>query len=62
MTFEEWNRQTAVILGGAFLFTKYACQAMIGEERRQRHQHRLDRRAIRASPATSPIRPPSAAC
>jgi NAD(P)-dependent dehydrogenase (short-subunit alcohol dehydrogenase family) len=29
MTFEEWNRQTAVILGGAFLFTKYACQAMI---------------------------------
>ena len=29
MTFEEWNRQTAVILGGAFLFTKHACQAMI---------------------------------
>ena len=29
MTFEEWNRQTAVILGGAFLFTKYACRAMI---------------------------------
>ena len=29
MPFEEWNRQTTVILGGAFLFTKYACQAMI---------------------------------
>lgn len=30
MPFDEWNRQTAVILGGAFLFTKHACQAMIG--------------------------------
>jgi NAD(P)-dependent dehydrogenase (short-subunit alcohol dehydrogenase family) len=29
MSFDEWNRQTAVILGGAFLFTKHACQAMI---------------------------------
>jgi NAD(P)-dependent dehydrogenase (short-subunit alcohol dehydrogenase family) len=29
MTFEEWNRQTGVILGGAFLFTKHACKAMI---------------------------------
>ncbi len=29
MPFEEWNRQTGVILGGAFLFTKYACKAMI---------------------------------
>jgi NAD(P)-dependent dehydrogenase (short-subunit alcohol dehydrogenase family) len=29
MPFDEWNRQTSVILGGAFLFTKYACQAMI---------------------------------
>jgi NAD(P)-dependent dehydrogenase (short-subunit alcohol dehydrogenase family) len=33
MTFEEWNRQTAVILGGAFLFTKHACQAMIDARR-----------------------------
>ena len=31
--------------GGAFLFTKYACQAMIAARRRQRHQYRLDRRA-----------------
>ena len=45
MTFEEWNRQTAVILGGAFLFTKYACRAMISKQGRQRHQYRLDRRA-----------------
>jgi NAD(P)-dependent dehydrogenase (short-subunit alcohol dehydrogenase family) len=29
MSFEEWNRQTGVILGGAFLFTKHACKAMI---------------------------------
>lgn len=29
MPFDEWNRQTGVILGGAFLFTKHACQAMI---------------------------------
>jgi NAD(P)-dependent dehydrogenase (short-subunit alcohol dehydrogenase family) len=29
MPFEEWNRQTGVILGGAFLFTKHACKAMI---------------------------------
>jgi NAD(P)-dependent dehydrogenase (short-subunit alcohol dehydrogenase family) len=29
MPFDEWTRQTNVILGGAFLFTKYACNAMI---------------------------------
>jgi NAD(P)-dependent dehydrogenase (short-subunit alcohol dehydrogenase family) len=29
MPFEEWNKQTGVILGGAFLFTKHACRAMI---------------------------------
>jgi NAD(P)-dependent dehydrogenase (short-subunit alcohol dehydrogenase family) len=29
MPFEEWTRQTGVILGGAFLFTKHACQSMI---------------------------------
>jgi NAD(P)-dependent dehydrogenase (short-subunit alcohol dehydrogenase family) len=29
MPFDEWNKQTGVILGGAFLFTKYACQSMI---------------------------------
>jgi len=29
MPFEEWTRQTGVILGGAFLFTKHACKAMI---------------------------------
>lgn len=32
MPFDEWNRQTAVILGGAFLFTKYAGQAMIARK------------------------------
>jgi NAD(P)-dependent dehydrogenase (short-subunit alcohol dehydrogenase family) len=31
MPFDEWTRQTNVILGGAFLFTKYACQAMIAQ-------------------------------
>ena len=31
MSFEEWNRQTGVILGGAFLFTKHACKAMIAQ-------------------------------
>src|SRR5260221_4109906 len=31
MPFDEWNKQTGVILGGAFLFTKYAAQAMIGK-------------------------------
>src|SRR5258707_11827806 len=31
MPFEEWNRQTGVILGGAFLFTKYAAKAMAGK-------------------------------
>jgi NAD(P)-dependent dehydrogenase (short-subunit alcohol dehydrogenase family) len=30
MPFDEWNRQTGVILGGAFLFTKYVAKAMIG--------------------------------
>jgi NAD(P)-dependent dehydrogenase (short-subunit alcohol dehydrogenase family) len=30
MPFDEWNRQTGVILGGAFLFTKYVCKSMIG--------------------------------
>jgi NAD(P)-dependent dehydrogenase (short-subunit alcohol dehydrogenase family) len=29
MPFDEWNRQTGVILGGAFLFTKHVCKAMI---------------------------------
>jgi NAD(P)-dependent dehydrogenase (short-subunit alcohol dehydrogenase family) len=29
MSLEEWNRQLAVILGGTFLCTKYAAQAMI---------------------------------
>src|SRR5205823_1162996 len=29
MSLDEWNRQTGVILGGAFLFTKHACKAMI---------------------------------
>ena len=28
MPFDEWNKQTGVILGGAFLFTKYAAKAM----------------------------------
>ncbi|MPZ33909.1 MAG: SDR family oxidoreductase [Rhodospirillales bacterium] len=31
MPFDEWNRQTGVILGGAFLFTKYVAKAMIGK-------------------------------
>jgi NAD(P)-dependent dehydrogenase (short-subunit alcohol dehydrogenase family) len=29
MSYEEWNAQQAVILGGAFLFTKYVAQAMV---------------------------------
>jgi NAD(P)-dependent dehydrogenase (short-subunit alcohol dehydrogenase family) len=29
MSFEEWTKQTGVILGGAFLFTKHVCKAMI---------------------------------
>ncbi|MCW5744611.1 MAG: SDR family oxidoreductase [Alphaproteobacteria bacterium] len=29
MSYEEWSRQTGVILDGAFLFTKHACKAMI---------------------------------
>ena len=29
MPFDEWHRQIAVILGGAFLFTKHAAQSMI---------------------------------
>ncbi len=31
MPVDEWNKQTAVILDGAFLFTKYVAQAMIGK-------------------------------
>ena len=62
MTFEEWNRQTAVILGGAFLFTKYACQAMIEPRTAAASSTSPRPPGIRASPATSPIRPPSAAC
>jgi NAD(P)-dependent dehydrogenase (short-subunit alcohol dehydrogenase family) len=31
MPFDEWNKQTAVILGGAFLLTKYVSKAMIGK-------------------------------
>jgi NAD(P)-dependent dehydrogenase (short-subunit alcohol dehydrogenase family) len=31
MPFDEWNKQTGVILGGAFLFTKYVAKAMIGK-------------------------------
>jgi len=30
MSWDEWQRQTAVILGGSFLFTKHVSQAMIG--------------------------------
>jgi NAD(P)-dependent dehydrogenase (short-subunit alcohol dehydrogenase family) len=33
MPFEEWNRQTGVILGGAFLFTKHVCKSMIAAQR-----------------------------
>ncbi|MBY8824325.1 SDR family NAD(P)-dependent oxidoreductase [Sphingomonas colocasiae] len=29
MSWEEWQRQSGIILGGAFLFTKYAAEAMI---------------------------------
>ncbi len=29
MPFDEWHKQLAVILGGAFLFTKYAANSMI---------------------------------
>jgi NAD(P)-dependent dehydrogenase (short-subunit alcohol dehydrogenase family) len=29
MSFEEWGRQTGIILGGAFLFTKHVAKAMI---------------------------------
>ena len=29
MSLDEWTRQTGVILGGAFLFTKHVCKAMI---------------------------------
>ena len=29
MSLDEWNEQSGVILGGAFLFTKHVCQAMI---------------------------------
>jgi len=29
MSFDEWNKQIGVILGGAFLFTKHVCKAMI---------------------------------
>src|SRR5258708_7551466 len=31
MPFDEWNKQTGVILGGAFLFTKNAAKAMQGK-------------------------------
>jgi NAD(P)-dependent dehydrogenase (short-subunit alcohol dehydrogenase family) len=31
MPFDEWNKQTGVILGGAFLFTKYVAKAMMGK-------------------------------
>ena len=31
MPYDEWNKQTGVILGGAFLFTKYVAKAMIGK-------------------------------
>src|SRR5438128_6931203 len=31
MPFDEWNKQTGVILGGAFLFTKHAAKAMVGQ-------------------------------
>jgi len=31
MPFDEWNRQTGVILGGAFLFTKYVAKTMVGK-------------------------------
>ena len=29
MSWDEWQRQSGIILGGAFLFTKFAAQAMI---------------------------------
>ena len=31
MSYEEFRKQSGVILGGAFLFTKYAAQAMLGK-------------------------------
>jgi NAD(P)-dependent dehydrogenase (short-subunit alcohol dehydrogenase family) len=33
MPFDEWQKQLAVILGGTFLFTKHAAQAMIERNR-----------------------------
>jgi NAD(P)-dependent dehydrogenase (short-subunit alcohol dehydrogenase family) len=33
MTLAEWQRQTAIILGGAFLFSKHAAKAMIEQGR-----------------------------
>ena len=50
MPLAEWTRQTAVILTGAFLFTKHVAQLMIDQGRRQHHQHclhcRPSRRAV----------------
>ena len=34
MPLEEWTRQTAVILTGTFLFTKYVARLMIAQERK----------------------------
>ena len=34
MTFEEWQRQLAVILSGTFLFTKHAAKSMIEQGRK----------------------------
>jgi NAD(P)-dependent dehydrogenase (short-subunit alcohol dehydrogenase family) len=34
MTLEEWQRQLAVILTGAFLFTKHVAKLMIGQRRK----------------------------
>jgi NAD(P)-dependent dehydrogenase (short-subunit alcohol dehydrogenase family) len=34
MPFDEWQKQLAVILGGAFLFTKHVAQQMIEQRRR----------------------------
>ena len=34
MPLEEWSRQTAIILTGTFLFTKYVAQLMIAQKRK----------------------------
>ena len=62
MSYAEFDQQTKIILGGAFLFTKHVAKRMIERGGAAPSSTSFRPPAIRANPATSPTRRPNPGC